>query len=232
MVLAAKKTSADGTGREPGAGASPPGHLRLVVIDGDDGRSDDVHLVAALASGDTGAFTGLMQRHLGAIVATARRIVRDEAEAEDIAQEAFLRLWRGASGLDVSAHGARPWLRRVASNLAIDWLRKARRVDVTDDVPDHGEAPTQLQALESGDTAGRMDEALAGLPERQRIAVSLFHFDELSQREVASMMEISEDALESLLARGRKRLRELLAEDWRQLLADVATDSGKGDRSW
>ena len=63
-----------------------------------------------------------------------------------------------------------------------------------------------------------MEQALAGLPARQRIAVSLFHFDEMSQREVAALMELSEDALESLLARGRRRLRDLLREDWQDLL--------------
>ena len=64
----------------------------------------------------------------------------------------------------------------------------------------------------------RVEEALAALPPRQRIAINLFHFEEMSQRQVAEVMELSEDALESLLARGRRRLRDVLKEDWQGLL--------------
>lgn len=180
---------------------------------------DDGVLLGRVATGDRLAFTELMRRHLSAVLATARRIVRDDAEAEDIAQEAFLRLWHTAKTLEAGAYGMRPWLRRVASNLAIDWLRKAKRMDVTDEVPEQIDDASQLQALEATEVSARVERALAGLPSRQRIAVSLFHFDDMSQRDVAAMMELSEDALESLLARGRRRLRDILKEDWQELLA-------------
>ena len=159
-----------------------------------------------------------MPRQLSALLATARRIVRDDSEAEDIAQEAFLRLWHMAQTLQAGTYGMRPWLRRVASNLAIDWLRKAKRLDVTDEVPEQIDEAGQLQALEASEVSKRVEQALANLPTRQRIAVSLFHFDEMSQREVAELMNLSEDALESLLARGRRRLRDILKEDWQDLL--------------
>ena len=116
--------------------------------------------------------------------------------------------------------GLRPWLRRVASNLAIDWLRKTKQYDVTDMVPEQVDPARQLQALEASDTAARLDRALSALSQRQRLAVSLFHLDQLSQRDVATAMQISEDALESLLARGRRKLRDLLKNDWRELLAN------------
>ena len=144
--------------------------------------------------------------------------MRDDGEAEDIAQEAFLRLWHSAPTLDAGTHGMRPWLRRVASNLAIDGLRKAKRLDVTDEVPEQIDEAGQLQALEAVEVAQRVEQAIADLPPRQRIAVSLFHFEDMSQREVAAMMELSEDALESLLARGRRRLKDILKEDWQDLL--------------
>lgn len=179
----------------------------------------DARLLSSIARGEQSAFAELMQRHLSAVLASARRIVRDEAEAEDIAQEAFLRLWRTAETLEAGTYGMRPWLRRVASNLAIDNLRKTKRLDVTDEVPEQMEEPAQLKSLEAVEAAVRVDAAVRSLPPRQRVAVSLFHFDEMSQREVAQAMDLSEDALESLLARGRRRLRELLKNDWRELLA-------------
>ncbi len=194
--------------------------LELVGKDrtgGPDAIEDGV-LLGRLADGDQTAFAALMQRHLSAVLATARRIVRDESEAEDIAQEAFLRLWNSAQTLEAGRFGMRPWLRRVASNLAIDWLRKAKRLDVTDKVPEQIDEAGQLPALEAADVSNRIEQALANLPTRQRIAVSLFHFDEMSQREVAKLMNLSEDALESLLARGRRRLRDILKEDWQDLL--------------
>jgi RNA polymerase sigma-70 factor (ECF subfamily) len=179
---------------------------------------DDAALLARTANGETAAFGELMLRHLSPVLATARRIVRDEAEAEDIAQEAFLKLWSGAETLESGEYGVRPWLRRVASNLAIDWLRKSKRFDVTDDLPEQADQAAQLRNLEASEASSRVDAALASLPSRQRVAVSLFHFDELSQREVAALMELSEDALESLLARGRRKLRDLLENDWQELL--------------
>lgn len=181
------------------------------------GQSDGA-LLARCIDGDAEAFRDLMMRHLASVVATARRITASQAEAEDIAQEAFLRLWNGAGDVSVPANGLGPWLRRVAANLAIDALRKARRLDVTDQVPDQEVAPDQLDELEAADRAGRVEEALARLSDRQRVAIGLFHFEELSQREVAAAMEITEEALESLLARARRRLRQLLADDVAELL--------------
>lgn len=194
----------------------PPRGANAVRETDDD---DDAGLLGRIAVGDRLAFTLLMQRHLSAVLATARRIVRDEAEAEDIAQESFLRLWHTARTLEAGEYGMRPWLRRVASNLAIDCLRKAKRLDVTDELPEQIEEPGQLKALDASEVSSRVEEALAGLPPRQRVAVSLFHFDDMSQRDVAAMMELTEDALESLLARGRRRLRDILKDDWQELLA-------------
>lgn len=181
-------------------------------------NASDSMLLAHCVDGDEEAFRTLMTRHLGAVRATARRIIASPAEADDVAQETFLKLWRGAADVSVSENGLGPWLRRVAVNLAIDWLRKAKRLDVTDEVPEQEVPAGQLDDLEAADRAGRVEEALARLPERQRVAIGLFHFEELSQREVAAAMEISEDALESLLARARRGLRQLLADDIAELL--------------
>ena len=179
----------------------------------------DAELLTSVRRGDTAAFRALMVRHLSAVSAAARRIVRDDAEAEDIAQETFLKLWHGASTLETIDGGIGAWLRRVAANQAIDRLRKANRLDVTDEPPEQSVPPDQEASMSERQTADRVEAVIHSLPERQRIAITLFHFEDLSQREVAAMMQISEDALESLLARARRRLRDLLRDDWRELIA-------------
>lgn len=175
-------------------------------------------MLAAAAGGNAGAFRVLVDANLPQLLATARRLLGDASEAEDIAQEALLRLWRNASSLDVDSRGVGPWLARVATNLAIDRLRNARRLEVRDELPDIPIAAEQLVILTSRAESERVLEALDALPDRQRVALTLFHFEELSQREVAETLDISEDALESLLARGRRKLRALLAEDWQARL--------------
>jgi RNA polymerase sigma-70 factor, ECF subfamily len=185
--------------------------------------ADDAELLAASAGNNPAAFRRLLDRHLGLALAIARRMLRDDAEAEDIAQEALLRLWRGAATIDVTALGAsgvRPWLRRVVSNLCIDRIRAGRRVDVTDAVPEQIEPPTQVVGLTDAELAARVDQALQRLPERQRLALTLFHYQGLSQIEVGAALGVSDEAVESLLARARRSLKTDLKDDWRALLSD------------
>lgn len=184
------------------------------------GRGDESALLAGTARGDAAAFRQLVDRHLAVVVAVARRILNDEAEAEDVAQETMLKLWHGAAGIEVGEAGVRPWLRRVAANQAIDRFRSRSRVDVTDQVPEVADAPQQERGLEAADRAGRVRQALARLPERQRQALALFHFEGLSQIEVGKALGISDEAVESLLARARRALKADLKDDWRELISN------------
>jgi RNA polymerase sigma-70 factor, ECF subfamily len=181
-------------------------------------EGDDADLMSRVARGDVAAFQRLVERHLSAMLAVGRRMLRDDAEAEDVAQEAMLRLWRSRERLEVGPHGVRPWLRRVVSNLCIDRVRAGRNTTVTDDVPEVPEPADQLNAIERSDAAREVDAALKQLPERQRLALTLFHYEGLSQIEIGQTMSISDEAVESLLARARRSLKTALADHWQDLL--------------
>jgi RNA polymerase sigma-70 factor (ECF subfamily) len=182
--------------------------------------AEDATLLAKVAAGDAAAFRTITERHLSAVLALARRMLRDDAEAEDIAQETMLRLWRSSSGIELGNYGLRPWLRRVASNLCIDRARSGKRVSVVEEVPEVSQPADQITSIEMREASARVDAALKALPERQRLALVLFHFEGLSQVEVGNSMGISDEAVESLLARARRALKAELKEEWRSLIVD------------
>ncbi len=181
--------------------------------------TDEAALVAKVASGDGVAFRLLTDRHLKTVVAIARRMLRDDAEAEDVAQETFLRLWRSGGSLDVGHAGVRPWLRRVVSNLCIDRVRGRAKLTPVDELPEVPEEARQLAAMESEEMKQRVDGALKKLPDRQRLALTLFHYEGMSQIEVGNVMGISDEAVESLLGRARRQLKADLKSEWRSLIS-------------
>lgn len=189
--------------------------------------ADERELVARSAAGDAEAFRVLTERHIASVTGIARRMLRDDAEAEDVAQEAFLRLWRAGTSLEIGSAGVKPWLRRVVSNLCIDRVRGNKRLKVVEELPEQAEAPRQQAALEEKDLQARVDAALKKLPERQRLALTLFQFEGLSQSEVGVEMGISDEAVESLLARARRQLKSELMAEWKALLVkDEGEDTG------
>lgn len=187
---------------------------------GPEDTEDEAVLLARIADGDGAAFRAVVDRHLPTVLAIARRMLRDDAEAEDVAQDTMLRLWRNAGGLELGPGGLRPWLRRVASNLCIDRVRSGRNLQVMETPPEMGEAAGQFRHLAERDLARRVDGALKALPERQRLALTLFHYEGMSQLEVGEVLGISDEAVESLLARARRTLKAALRDQLSELLAD------------
>lgn len=171
---------------------------------------DDTPLLAAYAAGDDRAARRLAARLVPPMLRLARVMLRDAAEAEDVVQEAMLRLWKIAP--DWQAGRARPesWLYRVVANLCTDRLRgRGRWAEAPEDEPEDPSPGIEVR-MQVADRADAVQQALARLPERQRMAVSLRHLEELSQAEVAAIMGLGEEAVESLLARGRRGLRAIL----------------------
>ena len=188
----------------------------------DESEASDDSLILRLAAGDDTAFALLLDRHLGMIHRLAWRLLGDRAEAEDVAQESFLRLWNNAAGWRVGEAGLKSWLYRVAFNLCHDRLRR-RRLVLMDEPPESVDpAPRPGEAMIEDERGTAVRRALDSLPERQRAALILSYYEEMSQAEAAGLLEISEEALESLLARGRRKLRELLGAQGRDLLEGLS----------
>lgn len=173
--------------------------------------AEDDALVARFAAGDGAAARVLAARHAPRLMALGRRMLRDEAEAEDVTQEALLRLWRGAADWRPGEAKLSTWLHRVAANLCIDRLRRRRRLSDAAPPDREDESPSALAGMAAGERGAALRAAIADLPERQRVAVTLRHFAELSNPEIAERMELSVEAVESLLSRGRRGLAKALA---------------------
>lgn len=176
------------------------------------GGESDAALMRRVASGDGAACRLVVTRHLAPVVALARRMLNDPAEAEDVAQEAMLRLWQMAPRWREDAPvGA--WLYRVAHNLAIDRIRRRRpMVDVDKAVDLADPTPNPAERLAQRERKAAVERAISELPERQRTAITLVHTLEMGNIEAAAAMEISVEALESLLSRGRRALRAALID--------------------
>lgn len=170
----------------------------------------DADLVARAGRGDRSAAQTLMVRHMPRMLALSRRMLADSAEAEDAVQDAFIQLWTHAARWEPGRARIGTWLYRVTINKCYDRLRRRQtaRLDEAAEIADPEPGPDVR--LHSAAISEQIEAALAALPERQRAAIQLCHFQGCGNIEAAEIMGISVEALESLLARGRRALRARL----------------------
>ena len=200
---------------------------------------EEAQLVALVTQGDSRAFAELVQHHLPAIETYARRILVDESLAQDIAQDTLLVLWQRSAEFQPEKARLTTWLHRVAHNRCIDFLRRQKREtpiasheivarqedtantvcqvsgEVSGEVSEIASLPLQASAISEASSASdarisSLDAALRQLPESQRTALVLTYYQNLSNREVATVINASTRAVESLLCRARSNLKKQL----------------------
>lgn len=174
--------------------------------------ASDEALLVLYGNGDASAAQILTSRLAPRVLGFASRLLGgDRAEAEDVTQEAMLRLWKQAGQWRQGEAKVTTWLYKVVSNLCTDRLRKRRSVDIDTIEEPADERQSAVDGLIEADRAAALQTALMQLPDRQRIAVSLRHLEGASNPEIAEILDISIEAVESLTARGKRALAAALA---------------------
>lgn len=173
----------------------------------------DLALAERFRDGDRAAFDLLVRRHQKGMWRLSRRYVKNDADAADVTQLAFVRAFRGLAGFRGTAT-VRSWLYRIAINCALSWLRDHRReqpAEIGEDaLTEDNPAPAQLSA---GDDRARLREAIAQLPPKQKLVLELRVFDDLSFKEVSDLADCSENTAKVNFHYAVKRLRDILGAD-------------------
>jgi len=175
------------------------------------GDDPDLPLVIAIGQGDASAAATLVDRYARRLQAFAWRMLGDREEAEDVVQDSFLRLWKHARRWKPGAARFSTWLYQVAANGCRDRLRKRRdhSAEAVDWLVD--DTPGGREQLQQAERDAVVQQAVKELPDRQREALLLSHYDGMGNPDIAAVLEVSVEAVESLLARARRRLRDELA---------------------
>lgn len=190
------------------AGLTPDG---MQHFSPDPAADAEALLLARYASGDAAAARLLAAQLTPRLYAHAFRVLGESAEAEDVTQEALLRLWKIAPDWRTGEAKVSTWCYRVVANLCTDRLRKRRSVPLEEVAEPHDPRPDAEQRLQQRARADALQAALQTLPDRQRQAVVLRHIEGLANPEIASILEIGVEAVESLTARGKRGLAAALA---------------------
>jgi RNA polymerase sigma-70 factor, ECF subfamily len=183
--------------------------------------ASDSDLLTAVATRNQKAFAAIMARYYQPVYRVAWRLSAGHVDAQDVAQEAFLKLWNNPAQIR-EAGAMKSWLMRVASNLVMDRYRQKpmQELETADTVID--QAPSAVTTIDQKRIAQTIDAAIADLPARQKQALIFVHFEHMTNIVAAATMDVSVDALESLLSRARRSLKEKLAGNGRQMLAILA----------
>ena len=175
-------------------------------------EEDERQIIERILAGSDLAFRKILDLHTQRIFNYVRRMTSNSIEAEDIAQETFIRFWVSRDRFDPDRVKLTTWLHRIAHNLCIDYFRRRllqeRQVPVQSDSQDSPDTDYELSIR-----AAVVNKALMTLSERQRSAIVLCHYQNFSQHDAAHILGLSVDALESLLRRGRSKLKQILVEE-------------------
>jgi RNA polymerase sigma-70 factor (ECF subfamily) len=172
-------------------------------------EKDDHALLELIQDGSHAAFAELVRRHTNRFYRIAYRFVQSKETAEDIVQDAFLKLWedpakwRGARGNKFTT-----WFYRVVMNLCLDWQKKKRPVELDENLPLADERPTADETMMQAEAQKILEAEIAALPERQRTALNLCFDEGLSNQEAADVMGLNLKALQSLIMRAKTTLKE------------------------
>jgi RNA polymerase sigma-70 factor (ECF subfamily) len=180
----------------------------------------DAELMLRVKEGDGASFGILLQKHRSAVIHFIYRLVQEPAVAEELAQEAFLRVYRSRASYEPTAKFT-TWLFRIATHLALNWLRDEKHERVQErldegpqDMPSRqisDRRPSIEQELLSRDKVDEIRHAIAGLPDKQRAAVLMHKYEEMEYTQIAKVLSCSESAVKSLLFRAYETLRARLA---------------------
>lgn len=187
------------------------------------GEAGDDVLLERMKADDADAYRVLVERHVDRAYTVALRMLRNSADAEDVAQEALVSAWTHRHAWQPGKAKFSTWLYRVVFNRCIDLSRRPAGTCI-DDVPEPAdEQPDSVDAIHRRQVYDRLGKAMAGIPAQQRAALTLAYFDDLGNAEIAEIMGLSVQAVEGLLKRGRQGLRERLRRaerDVRQAFAE------------
>jgi len=172
---------------------------------------DDQKLIQSIAQGDQAAFSQLIALYSKPLFALGYRMGYEQNQAEDLVQETLIKLWKHAEKWDETKGAAiSTWLYRVMTNACLDDKRKKRMLALDNIAEPEDKQADAIQKLQQKELKQQMDQLLEKLPERQRAALILFHYEGFKQSEIADILETSVKSVESLLIRAKKQLRAAL----------------------
>lgn len=187
--------------------ALPPALERL---EGRRPMDRDDELLELITQGDEAAFRELVERHVDRAYALALRILRNGADAEDVVQDTLLKIWSHRGSWQSGRAKFSTWLYRVVTNRCLD-MRRRPKTEGMDEAPEIVDAqPDALTTLQRHEASDLLAREMERLPDQQRVALILSYYDDLSNAQIAEVMDTTIQAVESLLKRGRQHLRRQL----------------------
>jgi len=172
-------------------------------------EKDDHELLALVQEGSHPAFAELVKRHTERFYRLAFRYLQNKEAAEDVVQDAFLKLWEDPSKWQADRNTKfTTWFYRVVVNLCLDWQKRKRPVELTDEIPLVDNRETADQAMLRSEEQRILEKEIAALPERQRTALNLCFDEGLSNQDAADAMGVNLKALQSLIMRAKSTLKE------------------------